>query len=319
MYDPIDNGPLEEKELYALKSISSPFRVQLLDPNREFRVYNLYHNSCNLDENFYVDKEDYIHCKVFSDQILIDEYEFSYKLNKMGFRSNHFDTLNPNNTNILYSGCSITFGEGLPDEFTWTTMLTNKINNIRNNVVAYNLGFLGHSVYSIIRNLFAFINEYGKPEFIFICFPNISRTLKYDKNLDKYLNVFNSSPEDYKNVSKTIIEHSKTYDHSNGWVLASDMIRFFEIYCKSIGVKLFWTTWHVLEIKTFEQLDYDNLVTYNLEYPLWAVKHNQSKREFPENKNNYPYWKIARDNSHPGTCWTTFQSNLFFEAVRPHL
>ena len=53
--------------------------------------------------------------------------KFQYRLNSNGFRSDHFKKLDTSNINILFAGCSFTFGEGLPEEYTWPRLLENNI------------------------------------------------------------------------------------------------------------------------------------------------------------------------------------------------
>ena len=137
------------------------------------------------------DDEGYFICNEWRDP-QIKGPRIQYKINKDGFRSKHFATLKKENFNILYGGCSWTFGEGLPEEMTWTYQVTQGIKNkINKNVIDYNLGFMAFSIDLIIKNVMSFIRLYGKPDVIFLCFPDVGRKIKY---MDNSYEIFNRSP-----------------------------------------------------------------------------------------------------------------------------
>ena len=79
-----------------------------------------------------------------------------YKLNKDLFRSIHFDEFDKNKNNMLFSGCSSTFGIGLPDECLWSNMVLKEINADE----SFNSSFFGHSIDIIIKNIMSFISKF---------------------------------------------------------------------------------------------------------------------------------------------------------------
>ena len=118
----------------------------------------------NYDETkntHYVDDEGYLITYKFFEQepVLNEELYFTYKLNNRGFRSQHFKELNKKDFNILIAGCSNTFGYGLPNEFTWPNLITNKLKNkfLNKNVEMFNISGPGHSIPLIIRNIICFL------------------------------------------------------------------------------------------------------------------------------------------------------------------
>ena len=52
---------------------------------------------------------------------------YSYSINSCGFRTQEFKKYSKNSLKILFAGCSNTFGEGLPLEYTWSQLLIQKI------------------------------------------------------------------------------------------------------------------------------------------------------------------------------------------------
>lgn len=189
--------------------------------------------------------------------------EFFYRLNSLNYRSDEFYS----NPNIIFSGCSFTYGMGLEEEHLWTDILAKKINK-----EYINLALPGKSTSSIINNLYSYIREYGKPEYIFCLFPNFNRfelpintnIIVSERNLSN--DQYNSSPifEDQKLDAGGYLQDIIMYDpdlsskpkyskkpHVAENVLSIDLpywtaikhILSFEQYCEAAGIKFFWTTW----------------------------------------------------------------------------
>jgi hypothetical protein len=112
-----------------------------------------------------------------------------YKINSDGFRTEHFEDSTDKDI-ILATGCSFTFGLGLPEKYTWPKLLEAELNKDADLFKLYNLGFPGHGYFIIIKNIFSFIKKYGKPKAIFIVFPNINRDVYFSKIRKKVLNAF---------------------------------------------------------------------------------------------------------------------------------
>jgi hypothetical protein len=67
-----------------------------------------------------------------------DENQFSYDLNSYGFRCDEFEE---NQESILFLGCSITLGYGMPKEKSWTHLVAQSLG-----LKEYNLGVGGGSL-----------------------------------------------------------------------------------------------------------------------------------------------------------------------------
>lgn len=83
------------------------------------------------------------------DSCVYDEDSFIYELNSHGFRCDEFDaiTARTDNVNIVFLGCSNTFGLGTPEDETWTQYVASYIQDKTNREVnIINLGISGGSL-----------------------------------------------------------------------------------------------------------------------------------------------------------------------------
>lgn len=102
--------------------------------------------------------------------------EFYYRNNSHGFRSDEFD--NDEEVKILYSGCSITEGIGLPVEHTWPSFFNIFLSQeIGKSVKLFNTGLGGASIDAIIRTVYLTIKKgLLKPDVVLMLLPSISRS-----------------------------------------------------------------------------------------------------------------------------------------------
>ena len=91
---------------------------------------------------------------------------FIYSINKEGFRSNEFK----DNTDIMFLGCSNTFGVGLPENNTWPYLLSEKLKNS-----FVNLGVPGGSLKTVFRMLHGWADKLN-PKIVIILSPPEART-----------------------------------------------------------------------------------------------------------------------------------------------
>jgi hypothetical protein len=102
------------------------------------------------------------------------ENDFVYKFNSLGFRSSEFDNNDP--IKILYLGCSVTEGTGLPIEHIWASFLNNQISEeIGKPIKLYNVSRGGNSIDTIVRHAYLTIKNNFKPDFVFFMMPSITR------------------------------------------------------------------------------------------------------------------------------------------------
>ncbi len=96
----------------------------------------------------------------------VDEHN-TYKINSFGLRGEIYE-----NADVLASGCSITFGLGVPEEARWTNLLGNMINK---NVM--NLGNPGASAETICNSIIQYCMNNKMPKQIFCLMPDFFRNI----------------------------------------------------------------------------------------------------------------------------------------------
>jgi hypothetical protein len=303
------------KSFENIKNFLNKYSLNILDNRSDYRPER--HDNPKWPGEHYIDENGYLTSKILYPQELqiLDQQDFSYKLNYNGFRSQHFKELNNNDINILYAGCSFTFGEGLPYEFTWTTLLTNKIKDFykNKNIEAYNVGYMGSSIHLVIRNVMAFIRNFGKPDYIFINFPDIARNINYCDRLNRYEKVFYSKRHFENKMNPIQLQYTKNFVIEDSILLAVDLINMLEDYCESNNIKLIWTTWFYSLVPMYESLNFKYFMTPDTTFQTHRLSETiTEKNPYYKNINNLPYWEIARDKNHPGTAWTTHISDLIY-------
>lgn len=288
----------------------------------------LYKNNISSLENIFfnnskigfLDYNDYFIADTSWHKNIINDVNFEYKINEHGYRSKHFKTLDLQNINILYGGCSVTFGEGLPNYCRWVDILYDKLLNKHGSVEYYDTSFIGNSIDIIIKNVMSFIYNYGKPNYIFLCFPPISRKIIFDDKKQKYfkstpahhwlekskdrmqiLSLVHKDPEHVFNIQQ---EHTIKYKYEENIYLHSLLINLLENFCKESGIKLMWTCWDIEDNILFNELKFDFFVPLNFNH-----------LSYQKNNNNLPYWELAKDGAHPGTGWNTLLAETFYNEV----
>jgi hypothetical protein len=188
------------------------------------------------------------------------DYKKHYKLNSEGFRSEEFK----NNPEILFSGCSFTYGSGIPIDYLW-----NKIVSENFKVSHQNLGVPGASVMFTVSNLFEHFRIYGNPKVVACLFPSFYRTFRIknykfgyseydyarhellkagdDYVLDEdryYENVQNLYTEmDGPKIIKMPTDIRNIIQPDTSYYLSMMSINILEQYCKSNGINFVWSTY----------------------------------------------------------------------------
>jgi hypothetical protein len=204
----------------------------------------------------------------------------SYTYNSFGYRSPEFGS-----AKLLYAGCSNTFGTGIPEEAIWGTVLANKLN-----LPYANLSKQGASAQWIVKNIFAYFEEYGHPDVLCCLFPDPYRisiatneTLLVDVHPDARKKELKSQQWSFSKIfeahlftsipPKKAIEYSKK-PHKMIDVIPADAAVYASIqsiltldqYCRAVGIKFVWSTWDVgfvdflQKIKTMYPKNYSNLL-----------------------------------------------------------
>lgn len=273
------------------------------------------------------------------DKVLIENQHF-YKLNSLYYRSDEFY----NSPDIIFSGCSFTYGMGLKEESLWTDMLSKKMNK-----KYINLGLPGKSVSSIINNLYSYFREYGHPKYVFCLFPNFNRfelpinkkIIISERNLSN--EKYNSSPMFHKKaldpggyVQDIIIDNPDLSEkpkyskkpHVAENILSIDItywtaikhILAFEQYCKASGVKLLWTTWDK-DLNLAINLIKDRYSKQYEKFVLLDEGYDNKDCHVLQKQNNQLLWDYAGDRdrgldySHPGVHFHIHVAEAFYNAL----
>lgn len=279
-------------------------------------------------------KEDYLYTKqTFPGEVVNenpDEESFYYILNKDGFRCKNFNNFDKSKKNILFMGCSVTFGVGLPDELTWASMLTEKIKKLTNiDFDVYNIALPGSGVFVSYKNFIAFLNQCGIPDYVFMMLPETTRGIMWDEISEKFCNGLLNSK--FRQVDK---KYGEQFIEENNLFYVITAINSIETICNLLGIKLIWTSWNDVSHDVYDKFEFKNFFPVDFDHPLYLVPPtiSNSKRNFDKqikkekksyekhfnmlqslNKNNKPFWLLSRDNMHPGVLFSEFYSNKFFQ------
>jgi hypothetical protein len=111
---------------------------------------------------------------------------FTYKFNSHGFRCNEFN----NDPSIVFLGCSMTIGIGLPISDTWATLVADQLD-----LSCYNLGIGGSSNDTAFRLSYAWLEKI-KPKIVVFC-QTFAERLEIWSSTEIISNIAKESPNFY--------------------------------------------------------------------------------------------------------------------------
>ena len=155
--------------------------------------------------------------------------DIEYVNNSHGFRTDEFLTKD----NFVTVGCSLTYGIGLPQKYTWPSLLSEKLN-----LPVYNLGVPGASgdtCYRIVKHYVPLL----KPKFVVVCEPHISR-LEIFINQRPYIYT-PTNPEVYGYGKDQWIKHWYT-SHENSQIHAQKNLEAMAHICQLTGSDFYYYT-----------------------------------------------------------------------------
>lgn len=276
----------------------------------------------------------------------VDEQN-TYEINRFGFRG-EID----GNSDILASGCSITFGIGLPESGRWTNFLSNSLDK-----TVMNLGSPGASVESICQNLVQYSLNTKMPKEIFCLFPDFFRrmvvvdkdfyktkqgsqsTVDHTFLLQTFCNptlVFHNGSvfmkiKDKKYIEDSISPHQLILNSVNA-------IYMLEAFCLTNNIKLHWTTWDIktnalmkelLKINNFKLKNFVSLYGDNPKENLnLTIKENCDSDHNSEFKDSMCWnsgsdysvidYKKVYDRAHPGIHFQHHVADFFYKLHSQH-
>ena len=281
-------------------------------------------------EDFLIDKNFIVgHSNHLKNNKVIEGPDFNYDLNKYGFRSASFDNFNINNKNILFAGCSHTFGSGLPEKYVWHKKLVDEMSK-KESFDSYNIGIPGAPTQTIIKNILTFFIKVGTPDYLFMLLPETSRSLRWDGN--KYISVsYYPKPDDFSSFTK---DYSINYIHEDALLTETMLIHLLELLCESLNVKLIWSSTIIFQNDFNEAMRFKNYISLDHNLDKYYVKtpedikryggpYDEYKNQYPflleslnkKNINGDPYWAIASDGAHFGSYCHENIAKMFFKHI----
>jgi hypothetical protein len=248
---------------------------------------------------------------------IIEDNRISYVSNSYGHRSDEFQRLDKDKVNILFAGCSQTFGLGLPVEETWPSILYKwmKENHSDIDFGPYQaLSFTGGSIEKIVQNIFKYCHLFGNPNIIYFLAPDIDRQIGYglleypgakainDVNFIDHVNMRTVTKEE---LGSGKVEQVMSAEAS---ILRSvSTLRMLEIFCISNNIELIWNTWgpedDLYRMIDFKKFRSDTELSEKMFYAL-----EEKEMLLPKSK----YENKARDLMHDGYAVQRYFANKMY-------
>jgi hypothetical protein len=219
-----------------------------------------------------------------------------YKLNSNRMRCDEFKTKH-DGLHVLFSGCSITAGEGLFQEYTWPHIVYSKLMKEHKLSGYFNLSNPGFTIISIIWQLFAYFKKFGNPDMLFLNLPDIDREIRV-------VNVDNPTDEGLS-------------DEFSGMLYYAYYNELLE-YCNKNNIKLYAFTWDYLENPNFTSILDLRKSLKEFHMPSQEER-DRYMFEFIENNSNHKHKDLlffAMDGAHPGIAENSFLAEYAYKIYR---
>jgi len=216
-----------------------------------------------------------------------NSHDFGYKFNDYGFRCDNFNQ--ESDISIVFLGCSITEGYGLPVETVWAHQLLSKIRQKTNkNIPYWNLAIAGCGIDTQARHLYLF-NKILKPKFVFALFPRFERREYCFQGTDQ--KTWGGTYGNFAKVDHVFIDDQfKYYQTARSFMIIDSIL-------KQNNTQMYCSKWKFFENTEEELFIQENFPNFNF---------------FPND--NIPL-DDARDGKHPGPLYQTATANLFWDKI----
>ena len=289
--------------------------------------------------------------KILNNKTYLDKNVNEYHTNNFSYRDKK-DWKPENPAEIVALGCSHTYGIGVPQEYTWPSIIESKTGK-----VVANLGMCGASAEKLLESFFLYLDTVGTPKYLFVCFPDHQR---YSHVAEGNFFVINDNELGDNLSSRKVVTHTRTADYLNGDINLKDKIiklpgnpqylipaeeclsqyissiYIIEKLCKFLNIKFYWSTWHdstrgIFLEKLFLQegfcLNRNNFVEtitsgflakQFLDPVDYLVEqecdsnHEMNIEDFEKYKS---MWKLGSDGSHLGIHWQHHAAESFIKWI----
>lgn len=217
-----------------------------------------------------------------------------YKFNNYGTRSDDL-TSRHDGKHILFSGCSVTAGEGMPLDLVWSKMLYEKISIDEKTSGYFNIAQPGGTIVGICNQVLTYIGTFGNPDIIFLNLPDLDRE-------DRYLRSGSESVDECT-MEATGLQMFGKY-------------QYLAKMCRQRGIKLVTFTWDDMSVKsevTDFRKDFDDFYQYDMGTMHLHMYEFASKNRDHKLKD---YFEYALDGSHPGVAMHDFYAKFAYDIYR---
>ena len=177
------------------------------------------------------------------------EEDFFYKFNSLGFRSNEFD--NTEDIKILYAGCSVTEGTGIPVNHIWASFLNDQISKETNKPINFfSVARGGISIDTIIRYTYIAIEHTDfKPDFVYFMFPSVlRRELIFAENgstyTENFIPGFAPAPTSTKPAAEAYVHLDALINYRQSYNDCFRNLLFMKYYLMSNNIKWAFSFWN---------------------------------------------------------------------------
>lgn len=235
---------------------------------------------------------------------LSNKDDILYSLNNHKYRCDDFNK-DLAKENYLFSGCSYTFGTGIPYQSMWAVKLNNRLNGKN----FFNLGINGGSYEQIVNDVYDYIRMFDKPKAIFLFFPNLERMPTFQKVGEEfYLRNIHLVPKNnaaYRSFFKIYEPEILVYRFYK-------LIQQLEDYCKIQNIPLLWSTWDSeLDKIVTNCLSFDNFFSIFSDEKVSILLEIEKIKDIQiEDPIEKKYFNSARD-VHPSGRMNLFYAECF--------
>ena len=246
--------------------------------------------------------------------VIYKKKDYIKELNSSFFRCDEFKK-DHDGLHILFSGDSVTFGEGLLIDEVWSHRVYEEISKGTKTSGYFNLAVPGTGTPMHIFNMFKYFKKYGNPDYIFFNMSEMHRFYDYLPDIEMFTHKI------YSNLNMPNLEDME----KDSWVNTLRLLNFnlyfmLEQYCRSNNIKLFSFSWDMTHS------EWNHKAATNILMDSWGFEtfhnvdtqenmHELYKLETEEFK-DHPYARTARDNAHQGVAVHKQWSNIVMDWFR---
>lgn len=175
----------------------------------------------------------------------------SYRINSFGCRDPEY--VGP--VDLIAAGCSQTFGQGVPEEWRWSSILGKKLN-----MSVATIAVPGWSIMGAVNSTMHYIKTYGKPKAVALYLPDLFR-FDYIRNPEIFVDLKDEDDVEgndtgyrvdighsshvgrYPKLSKRPHIVSEVVNPETTAFLNGQVLKFFVEYCKEAKIEIVWSTW----------------------------------------------------------------------------